>query len=430
MAPRAAGGAAAGRLLLAAAAVVAGVLVPHGTALGAGAASVSVSDSSPLRGSTLTVTAADVPADRPGGDCVLWIDASPAGNCEFSGTSAAGSLTVPASLRPGSRHEVEVCVGYCAVSGDVGRTVGAAEIGIPDAVVRFAPSPLERGRRERISGSGFVPGEKCYVKGRLEQAGCDVTEQGEVTGSFLAPATGDRVDVLVCQGSRPCADTFTGGYRLPLVDPHPRLTAGRTRLQPGDTVDVRGAGFLPGGVQVTAWGVTTPVDDEPWGDFTLILTVPSDAPPGRSTVEACSAAACAQAAVAVGATGGTGTTSGPTGGGSASPSRGSSGSAGPSGRVGRPPGVSSPPVAPTAVSGPVTGGILLALVAVGWLFSRTPRVRLRRDRRWVRRHLALRIPDRPPLRADPEIPGRGAATQILIRPHPHAGEHDLQEVQR
>src|SRR5262249_46323366 len=68
--------------------------------------------------------------------------------------------------------------------------------------VQFTPFPIEHGQAEKVSGDGFDPEVSCQIlvdEVVQTEATCEVSGDGQVSGRFLAPGTGDTVSVWVCQ---------------------------------------------------------------------------------------------------------------------------------------------------------------------------------------------------------------------------------------
>jgi hypothetical protein len=432
--------------------LAAGLSVLHASSARASeTVTVTVSATMPARGTVIAVKATGVEQGLVAGrgGCRLAVDRTEVSSCTQSDTTVSGSFQVPVSLAPGTDHAVSVCVPSC--DPQLGGSIGSATISIARPEVQVTPFPIERGQAERVWDSGFVPELGCQILAPdsvIGQPNCAADGTGEVTGSFVAPAAGDMLTLLVCQGG--CKTTLAGGQDFRLVDAQPQITVLPQQARPGDAVQVHGLDFLPGGVDVLAWNTSTVVDDAPWGEFRLKLVLPAGATAGRQTVRACSAAKCASQTILVLPPAPASKTSGqpspsaspsssPTHSAGGTPSASTVSSSTASQSAGETPlstGTPSPakPSAAASSSGrrPIGPLLLLAALLLTAVLA-LPALSLsrgHRSRAWTRRHVTTRIAAVAALTADPEIPEGAPSPRVRIRPHADLGRQTLEEISR
>jgi len=330
--------------------------------------------------------------------------------------------------------------------------------------VQFTPFPIEHGQAEKVSGDGFDPEVSCQIlvdEVVQTEATCEVSGDGQVSGRFLAPGTGDTVSVWVCQADPsaevpdPCGLSWAGGDGFRMVDPRPEITVTPGQARPGDSVKVVGLDFLPDRVTLTAPGVSVDVDSQPWGSFQTQLPIPADTQPGPFKIQGCSGSFCADSIIVIeppiiaesSSPGQSPTTGGPV-----NPIPGTKATTQPTTPTGGTPttpapGTTSPPTSstdpvPTGTQTTPPGGpgsantggwrtklvalirdsylpVLLVVLAVvlGWLAALALQPR-RRARRWTRRHvkLASRLGGVSVLSLDP--PGGTRLPVIRLVPRP------------
>jgi hypothetical protein len=396
------------------------------------AVTVTVSAATPARGSVIAVVATGVEEGLVAnlGACQLAVDQVEVSSCTQSDTSIRGSLQVPASLAPGTDHVVSVCVPFCGP--ELGGTVGSAKISIARPQVQFTPFPIERGQVERVWGSGFVAERACQILAPdavVGQPTCAVSGTGEVTGLFVAPTTGDLLSLLVCQDH--CKTTQVGGQGFRLVDAQPEITVLPRQARPGDSVQIHGVDFLPGGVEVLAWDTRTVVDDAPWGEFRLKLVLPPGVTAGRQRVRACSGTVCASQIILVLPPIRPTKTSGQSSP-SATPSASQSHSTGRTPPAGTPSQATPSAAASSGGRWPAGPALLLAalLLTVMLAFPALALSRGYRGRKWMRRHVTTRMAAVAPLTADPEVPVGTSSLRVGIRPQADHGRQTLEGVSR